>query len=110
MPPSTSLGDFEQLVLLAVLQLGDDAYAASIRSRIEEAAERRVTRGALYATLDRLVDKGFLDWDVEETTPARGGIPRRRFWVSDDGMTALRRSYRAVRSLAHGLERVLREV
>jgi len=69
---------------------------------------RRVTRGALYATLDRLTTKGFLDWEVEESTPERGGIPRRRFRVTKPGMAALRRSYNAVRTLSSGLERVLR--
>ena len=54
------LGDFEQLVLLAALQLGDRAIAADLKARIEEAAERGVSRGALYATLDRLEDKGLL--------------------------------------------------
>jgi DNA-binding PadR family transcriptional regulator len=105
----SALGDFEQLVLLAVLQLDADAYAAKIRGRIERATRRPVTRGALYATLDRLVAKRFLDWEVEDATPARGGIPRRRFRVTAPGVAALRRSYQAVRSLAHGLDRLLRE-
>lgn len=103
-----SLGEFEQLVLLAVLQLDDDAHAASVRDRIEEAADRRVTRGALYATLDRLTGKGHLDWEVEESTPERGGIPRRRFRVTEPGLEALRRQYGALQELARGLEGVLR--
>ena len=106
---ASGLGDFEQLILLAVLQLGADAYAAEIRTRIERAADRRVTRGALYATLDRLVAKRFLDWEEEDATPARGGIPRRRFRLTAAGLTALKRSYQAVRSLAHGFDRQLRE-
>lgn len=105
-----SVGDFEQLVLLAVLQLQEDAYAAEIRAKIGDAARRRVTRGALYATLDRLVAKRFLEWDVESATPARGGIPRRRFHLTARGMAALKRSYQAVRNLSHGLDRLLREV
>lgn len=104
-----ALGEFEQLVLLAVLQLGAEAHAAPVREAIEEGARRRVTRGALYATLDRLTAKGFLDWEVEESTPARGGIPRRRFRVTTEGLTALRASYNALRTLSRGLERVLRE-
>jgi DNA-binding PadR family transcriptional regulator len=104
-----ALGEFEQLVLLAVLQLDAQAHAASVRRTIQEGARRRVTRGALYATLDRLTTKGFLDWDVEESTPARGGIPRRRFRVTKQGVAALRRSYHAVRTLSRGLEGVLRE-
>lgn len=104
-----ALGEFEQLVLLAVLQLDSDAHAATVRQTIEDGARRRVTRGALYATLDRLTTKGFLDWEVEESTPERGGIPRRRFRVTKSGVAALRRSYNALRTLSRGLERVLRE-
>jgi DNA-binding PadR family transcriptional regulator len=101
------LGEFEQLVLLAILNLKTMARAAEIRARIETAADRRVSRGALYATLDRLQDKGFLAWEVEEATPSRGGIPRRRFVVTKAGLAALRRSWSAVRTLARGLERLL---
>jgi DNA-binding PadR family transcriptional regulator len=103
----TSLGDFEQLVLLSVLQLGDEARAREIKARIETAAHRRVSRGALYATLDRLETKGLLDWEVEEAAPQRGGIPSRRFLVTNEGLAVLRRSYQAVQTLARGLERKL---
>ena len=58
MPDTSSLGDFEQLVLLAILRLDSDAYALGIRVAIEAAAARRVTRGALYSTLERLETKG----------------------------------------------------
>jgi DNA-binding PadR family transcriptional regulator len=105
-----SLGEFEQLVLLAVLQLKADAHAAGLREHIESVARRRVTRGALYATLDRLTSKGLLAWDVEDSTPERGGIPRRRFRVTRSGLAAVRRSYGALRSLARGLESQLGEV
>jgi DNA-binding PadR family transcriptional regulator len=104
-----ALGEFEQLVLLAVLQLSEHAHAARVRERISEVADRKVTRGALYATLDRLVDKGYVDWQVEDATPERGGIPRRRFRVTDPGVAALRRSYTALRALASGLDGVLGE-
>ncbi len=101
------LGEFEHLVLLAVMQLGEAAHAISVRRRIEKRAGRSVARGALYGTLARLEDKGFLDWQVEEATPARGGIPRRRFTVTDDGLGALRMSQRAIASLSEGLESAL---
>jgi DNA-binding PadR family transcriptional regulator len=104
---SANLGDFEQLVLLAVLQLGETAMAAEVRQRIEAAAERQVSRGALYATLDRLEAKGLLDWTVEETTPARGGIPRRRFRVTASGLESIRRTHRALSRLTDGLGDVL---
>jgi DNA-binding PadR family transcriptional regulator len=101
------LGEFEQLVLLAVLRLGDDAMAAAIRSEIEVAASRTVSRGALYATLERLEGKGFLRWEMEDAVPARGGVPRRRFLATPAGVEALRRTRAAVRALARGLERVI---
>jgi DNA-binding PadR family transcriptional regulator len=101
------LGEFEQLVLLATLQLRADAHARQIRLRIEESARRSVSRGALYATLDRLVAKGLLDWQVEAATSGRGGLASRRFVVTAEGLAALRRSYRAVVTLASGLERLL---
>jgi DNA-binding PadR family transcriptional regulator len=104
--PNPPLGEFEQLVLLATLQRGD-ARAREIRSSIQESTGRPVSRGALYATLDRLVDKGLLDWELEASTPARGGLPSRRFQVTAEGLAALRRSYRAVMTLASGLEHLL---
>jgi PadR family transcriptional regulator PadR len=104
-----ALGEFEQLVLLAILQLGRNAHAARVRERIERAADRKVTRGALYATLDRLAAKDFVVWEVEESTSTRGGIPRRLFSVTDSGLEALRRSQAAVRALSRGLGSLLRE-
>lgn len=104
MAPSQSLGEFEQLVLLAILQLAEDAYAADIRREIEERAERSVSRGALYATLDRLEGKAYLRWETEASTPARGGIPRRRFIVTATGIAALRASLEAIARLSRGLD------
>ncbi len=101
------LGEFEQLVLLAVLRLGDEALAAAIRTELEATAERRVSRGALYATLERLEGKGYLRWQAEASVPARGGVPRRRFLVTPAGLQAVRRTRAAVRALAQGLERMI---
>ena len=106
---SETLGEFEHLVLLAILQLGSDAHAARIRDHLEEQAARKVTRGALYATLDRLGGKELLDWEEEAATPARGGIPARRFVVTREGVAALRRSHAAVRALSRGIEGLLNE-
>jgi DNA-binding PadR family transcriptional regulator len=66
-----------------------------------------VSRGALYATLDRLATKGLLGWDVEGAVPERGGIPSRRFRVTAEGVDAIRRSHRAVARLSEGLDDVL---
>ena len=101
------LGEFEQLVLLAILNLGPDARATRVREQIEGAANRRVSRGALYATLDRLEVKGFLTWELEDAAPVRGGIPSRRFAVTRTGLAAVRGSWNAVRTMARGLERLL---
>ena len=87
-----SMGEFEQLVLLSVLRLGREAYGMAIRQLLQEDGGRSVTRGALYKTLERLAEKGMLEWEVSESTPERGGLPRRRFRVTADGVAALRHS------------------
>lgn len=104
---SASLGEFEYLVLLAVLQLKTNARAIDIRSRIQDEARRSVSRGALYSSLDRLERKGYLTWEVESSTPERGGIPRRRFRLTEEGLAAVRASHRAIAVLSEGLEEVL---
>jgi DNA-binding PadR family transcriptional regulator len=107
MAPGTFLGEFELVVLLAVMQLGDDAHAINLRDHIERRAERKVTRGALYATLERLERKGFLEWELDETTPGRGGMPRRRFFVTPEGIQAVRTSQTMIARLSEGLEEAL---
>jgi DNA-binding PadR family transcriptional regulator len=98
------LGEFEQLVLLAVLRLGDEAYAVSIRQAIEEAAARTVSRGALYTTLERLEAKGFLKSRIGEPTADRGGRARRYQQVTPTGLRALRAAREAVSRLSEGLD------
>lgn len=107
MTEPTHLGEFEQLVLLAILQLGAKARASAIRVRLEEVAQRRVTRGALYATLDRLAGKGLLEWKVEDGGAARGGVPHRRFQVTEAGRAAVRHATSVIRELSRGLGEVL---
>lgn len=102
------LGEFELLVLLAILRRGDEPYANRIREEIEENADRRVTRGALYRTLDRLTDKGFVAWELEPSeTPERGGHPMRRLSVTEPGLEAVRRSRDVLLSFLDGLGPVL---
>ena len=100
------LGEFEQMVLLAILQLKDEAYALSILTELDDRASRSVSRGTLYKTLERLETKGFLEWNPEAGSPARGGHPRRRFTVTGRGVTALRESREALRKLWEGLDGV----
>ena len=107
MGSTDGLGSFEHLVLLAVMQLEQDARALDIRAHLEAKAERSVSRGALYATLERLESKGLLSWRTEEATPARGGIPRRVFEVTPSGLDAVRRSLRVLERLSRGLEGAL---
>ena len=108
MPSSVFLGEFEQLVLLALLQLGDQGYALPLRRLMNEIAGRSISRGALYRTLDRMEQKGYVDWDIEEDVEGRGGHPRRRFFVTPSGLSAVRASRAALLELWSGLEEILR--
>ncbi len=107
MKASATLGQFEHLVLLAILRLGSEAHGIRVREEIEGRTGRRVTRGALYTTLERLREKGFLSWTTDDAPPARGGIPRRRYSVCDEGVDAIKSVQRAISSLAEGLEQTL---
>jgi PadR family transcriptional regulator PadR len=102
MPPA-HLGEFEQIVMLAVLRLGDDAYGVPIRSEIESRAGRQVTVGALYATLDRLEAKGFIHSWFADPTPQRGGRSKRYFRVLPAGIQALTESKNALDSMWRGI-------
>jgi len=103
------LGEFERLVLLAALRLRRQASGPAIAAELEERAGRRVSRGALYGTLDRLEGKGFLTWTTDSGTPERGGQPLRLFQVTESGLETLRASREAVRQLEAGLEDLLSE-
>ena len=102
-----SLGEFEQIVLLAVLQLGADAYAVPIRDVIDRRAGRRVARGALYTSLERLEAKGLLASRMSDPLPERGGRSRRYFTVTPYGLAALREARAALLGLWQGLESLL---
>lgn len=87
------IGEFELLVLLAILRQAEAPYANRVREDLEANADRRVTRGALYRTLDRLAAKGLVEWEVEpSSTPERGGHPMRRLTVTEEGREAARSS------------------
>jgi PadR family transcriptional regulator PadR len=86
------LGEFEQMVLLALLRLGRDAYGVAIRQLLHEQINRNVAIGALYSTLERLEKKGMVDSTLGESTPERGGRAKRYFAVTAKGQTALCRS------------------
>jgi len=99
------LGEFEVLVLMAVLHLADDAYPPAVRTEIERRTKRAVARGAVYVTLDRLEAKGLLGSRLADVdSPGR----RRRYYkISLKGLRAVRRALRAVEGMRVGLESLL---
>jgi DNA-binding PadR family transcriptional regulator len=101
------VGELEQLILLVVLRLGDEAYANPIRDDLDRVAGRRMARGALYTALERLEQKGCLRSRMGEALPERGGRPRRYFTVTMAGLRALRESRRVLMGLWDGLEATL---
>jgi DNA-binding PadR family transcriptional regulator len=101
------LGEFEQLVLLAILRLNDDAFGLGIRQELEKRAGRSVSRGAFYATLDRLESKGMVRWKAVPPTDSRGGVPQRRFEVTSAGVRMLRASRETLLGMWQGLDAVL---
>jgi DNA-binding PadR family transcriptional regulator len=98
------LGDFEQLIMLGVLRLGEGAYGAAIRQEIHARSGRDVSINAVYTTLDRLESKGLLRSWVGEPTPQRGGRRRKFYALRPTGLAALRQAYRAFTTMSAGLE------
>ncbi len=104
------LGAFEQMVLLAIVRLGDGAYTVPIRREIMARAGRSVSRGALYTTLERLEHKGNVTSELGEPTTERGGRAKRFWRVTPEGAIALRHSRRAMDNLWQGLEADLEHI
>ncbi len=109
MPPKSFLGEFEQMVLLAVVAGKNDASGVDISQELECSADRKVSKGSLYTTLDRLKKKGLLQWRIEPGDIARSGLPRRHFTVTKPGILALRESRSALFNLWRSAEDVLGE-
>jgi len=101
--PAAYLGEFEQIVLLAILRLEERAYGVPIRQEIAARAGRQVTVGALYATLDRLESKGFVHSWFADPTPQRGGRSRRYFQVLPKGLEALSESRAMFQNMWRGI-------
>ena len=99
-----ALGEFEQLILLAVMRLGDDAYGVTIKREIERRTGREIFIGAVYTALGRLHDNGYLSSEVSEPTAKRGGRRRKHYRLEADGEAALARSHRAYTSMIEGIE------
>ena len=97
------LGEFEHIVLLALIRLGDDAYGVTVRSEIERRTNRGVSIGAVYATLDRMEAKDLVTSRVGKPTTSRGGRAKRHFQISKRGLNAVNRTHEALRSMSDGL-------
>ena len=100
---ATGLGEFEQLILLGVLRLGEDAYGVAIRRAIEEATGRNIAAGAVYTTLARLENRGFVTSRLGDTAAERSGQRRKYYRVEPEGAVALYRAYAGVQSMADGI-------
>jgi DNA-binding PadR family transcriptional regulator len=97
------LGEFELLVLLAILQAGENAYGSTILQELHRRADRAIARGGLYVTLERLEAKGYVSSRTGDPAPARGGRPRRYYTVESVGLTQLRRALDDLGRMRQGL-------
>ena len=104
MARSGYLGEFEQIVLLAILRLGENSYGVPIRHEIESRTGRALTVGALYSTLERLEGKGYVTSHYGDPTPERGGRSRRYFKVKPLGLRVLRETREELEAMWEGLE------
>jgi len=98
------LGEFEHIVLLALMRLEDRAYGVTVRQEIEFRTQREVSIGAVYATLDRLEAKGYVRSRRGDPTPERGGRSKRLFRVTASGVEAVNRTHQALRQMTEGLQ------
>ena len=103
------LGELEHLILLAILRLRDNAYGLSVARELQTHAQRPLSRGALYTSLERLELKGLLRWRLETGGPERQGLPKRVYSLTPRGLAAVRASRRLLRRMWRGLDDVLNE-
>ena len=98
------LGDFEHLLLIAVMRLGDGAYGVSMKEEIEGRTGRAVTLGAIYPTMDRLEARGLVTSRMGEPTSVRGGRAKRLFRITPQGAEAARRAFGVFQAMWEGME------
>jgi DNA-binding PadR family transcriptional regulator len=103
MPRGAHLGEFELHVLAALVRLGDEAYGVSVRDDIVERTGRRVSIGAVYASLGRLADKGYVAFWFSDPLPMRGGRARKHAQITAAGQRALRDATRTLAAMLEGL-------
>ena len=99
----TRLGEFEQLLLFALLRLGEDAYGVTLRREIETRTSRLVSAGAVYTAMERLEARGFVSAFIGEPTPQRGGKRKKYYRLEKTGAKALARSYESLSEMARGV-------
>jgi PadR family transcriptional regulator PadR len=104
MPQRDHLGEFEQIVLLAVVRLGKSAYGVPVRREIEQRTKRSLTVGALYRTFERLEEKGYISSWLSDPVPERGGRSKRYFRVEALGVRALNASHRDLMAMWEGVD------
>lgn len=104
MPKGEFLGEFEILVLASLQRLGEDAYAVTIKRDIEQRAKRAASLGAIYASLERLADKGYVAFRVSDPLPVPGGRARKYSRITADGARAFRHSIAALARMVDGLK------
>ena len=104
------LGEFEQVVLLSLLRLGNGAWGAAIRRDIQERTGRELPVSVVYVTLQRMEQKGWVKSYIGDPTGERGGRRRRHYLMDTPGEHALGRSYRALKKMTEGLEGRLEEL
>jgi len=102
-----SLGEFEKLVMLALLHLGENAYGATIVQELEARTGRVASAGAVYVALRRLEQKDLVASRLGEPSPRRGGRPKRFFTVTGEGLEALRRAQEDWAAMTKGLDETL---
>lgn len=107
-PAGSRLGEFELLVLLSTLSLGEQAYPVSIAADIERRTGRKASRTAVLITLERLEDKGMLSSRYGDPTPVRGGRPKRHFQAKPAAIQAVRASLSSISAMTSGLEALLK--
>lgn len=107
-PSTPALGEFELLVLLATLSLGDEAYPFSIARDLETRTGRKAARAAVLITLERLEDKDLVSSRYGDATPERGGRPKRLFQVKPRGVQAVQEALGRIDAMTAGLQSVLR--
>ena len=105
-----SIGEFEQLILMALIRLGPEAYGVTVRAEIEARTGRTISPGALYTALDRLETRGFVSSRLGAPTPERGGKRKRLYTVQPAGERELARVYESLRLMAGGLAARLRAI